>query len=245
MVKPGLIVSGIVHIIILPLPVSVRTNRLLNNDREVELYIIDTTPLIKIKEQTSSTPTMFVKAEKIQSERIEESVYKPEILAGKEEKTEYEYALNIIADEPVKEAKSTIVSRKTEDISKTATDSLSDAIGRISIPPLPEESTGEDASEPVEKTFGTTDGPDFTHRVMPEYPPQALRLNKKDTVILLLTIDKDGKLTDVKVKKRAEYGFTEAAIKAVKSSTFRPAMKNGKPVIARAILPIRFEIKGR
>jgi TonB family protein len=246
MVKQGLVVSGILHVLILTLPVPVRMGRILNNNREVELYIIDTTPSIEHREKISSPPSLAVKAEKIKPEQIEKPVYKPEIPVSKTEKIEYKSAImDIVADEPAKEVKSTIATRKTEDVSRSGTKPSSNVIGSINITPVQEAPTGETTSEPLETAFGATDGPDFIDRVMPEYPPQALRMNKEDTVILVLTIDRGGRLTEVKVTKEAGYGFTEAAIRAVKSSTFRPAIKDGKPVTARAVLPIRFEIKKR
>jgi TonB family protein len=246
MVKQGLVISGILHVIILTLPVSVRTGKILNNDREVELYIIDSTPLTEHREKISSLPSLAVKAEKIKPEQIEEYAYKPETPVSKTEKIEYKSAImDIVVDEPAKEVKSTVVRRKTEEVAKSGRDSLSDAIDSISITPVQEAPTGETTSEPLETAFGATDGPDFIDRVMPEYPPQALRMNKEDTVILVLTIDRNGRLIDAKATKKAGYGFTEAAIRAVKSSTFRPAMKDGKAVTARAVLPIRFEIRKR
>jgi len=39
------------------------------------------------------------------------------------------------------------------------------------------------------------------------------------------------------------YGFTESAIEAVRRSTFQPAMKEGKPILSRALLPIKFTLR--
>jgi protein TonB len=78
---------------------------------------------------------------------------------------------------------------------------------------------------------------------MPVYPMIARRFGREGKVVLKLTIDKDGNLLNVEVIDRAGYGFTEAAVEAVKKSTFLPAKKDGKPIASRALLPIRFQLE--
>lgn len=91
--------------------------------------------------------------------------------------------------------------------------------------------------------FGSSSGPRFVNRVMPVYPLIARRLGKEGRVLLRLTIDDTGRLTNVEVIENTGYGFTEAAIDAVKSSTFAPANKNGNPVASRVLLPVTFKLK--
>ena len=79
---------------------------------------------------------------------------------------------------------------------------------------------------------------------MPKYPRLARELGKEAVVILRVTIDERGRPIAVEAVKSAGSGFDEEAIRAVKGSTFHPAKWEGKPVICRAILPIRFELKG-
>ena len=43
--------------------------------------------------------------------------------------------------------------------------------------------------------------------------------------------------------EKADYGFTESAMEAVKRSTFLPAKIGGKPAATRAILPIKFILR--
>ncbi|MBU1398738.1 MAG: TonB family protein, partial [Proteobacteria bacterium] len=101
----------------------------------------------------------------------------------------------------------------------------------------------ESFSEPVKTEFGTAAAPSFLHREMPVYPAFARKLGKEGEVVLRLTIDERGNLLNVEVLETAEYGFTEAAVDAVKKSTFLPAKKNGKPVASRALLPVRFILR--
>lgn len=67
------------------------------------------------------------------------------------------------------------------------------------------------------------------------YPKQALDDGVRDpvTVVLVLTLDATGKVTDVKVEAPMGHGFDEAAIEAAKQLEFTPATKNGTPVAAK------------
>jgi periplasmic protein TonB len=98
-------------------------------------------------------------------------------------------------------------------------------------------------SEPVDTEFGAAVAPSFLHREMPVYPTMARKLGREGRVVLRLSIDEKGTLRDVEVVQTAKYGFREAAIEAVKKSTFLPAKKDGKPVASRALLPVRFSLR--
>lgn len=102
---------------------------------------------------------------------------------------------------------------------------------------------GIEPGSPVETRFGDSIAPSFLHREMPVYPIIARRLGKEGKVTLRLSIDENGNLLNVEVLEKAGYGFTEAAIEAVKKSTFLPAKKDGKPVASRALLTIRFKLE--
>jgi protein TonB len=91
--------------------------------------------------------------------------------------------------------------------------------------------------------FGSTNAPQFLHREMPVYPLMARRLGREGRVLLRLTIDENGKLLNIEVLERAGFGFTEAAIEAVKKSTFRPAVQDGRPVMSKALLPVKFTLR--
>jgi TonB family protein len=90
--------------------------------------------------------------------------------------------------------------------------------------------------------FGSASGPNFLRREVPVYPFMARRMNKEGKVLLKLTIDEKGKLMNVEVIEAAGFGFTEAALEAVRKSTYRPAIKNGSAVLSLALLPVRFQL---
>jgi protein TonB len=91
-------------------------------------------------------------------------------------------------------------------------------------------------------TFGAASGPDFLRRAIPVYPNIARRLHKEGRVLLRLAIDERGRLMNVEVVERAGFGFTDAALDAVRRSTYSPAVKNGEPSASLALLPVRFRL---
>ncbi|HCS76821.1 MAG TPA: hypothetical protein DHO02_03475 [Syntrophaceae bacterium] len=95
----------------------------------------------------------------------------------------------------------------------------------------------------VDTMFGEGDAPRFLHRELPVYPHRARSLEREGKVVLKLFIDPTGKLLDVAVVEAAAYGFTEAAVNAVKKSTFAPARRNGHSVASRVIIAIRFRLE--
>jgi len=96
---------------------------------------------------------------------------------------------------------------------------------------------------PIETRFGASVAPAFLQKVMPIYPMMARRLGMEGKVVLKLTIDEKGVLREIEVVEKAGYGFTEAAVEAVKKSIFLPAKKDGKPIASKALLPITFQLK--
>ena len=95
----------------------------------------------------------------------------------------------------------------------------------------------------IDVEFGSQNAPRFLHREIPVYPLIARRLGKEGRVLLRLTIDERGNLLNVEVIEGPGYGLTEAAVEAVKKSTFTPAMVDGKAVPSKALLPIRFSLR--
>ena len=119
-------------------------------------------------------------------------------------------------------------------------------VAAASPPPAPRRMTGAGTGRntgPYVTDFGSATGPAFLRRVMPVYPAQARRLGQEGRVVLRLTIDARGNLLKVVVLQGPGFGFEEAAVEAVKRSSFRPAMVNGQAVASSARLPIRFALR--
>jgi len=111
-------------------------------------------------------------------------------------------------------------------------------------PPAQPISTPHDRDgDPADITFGSAIGPFYHHQVMPVYPRIARKMGIEGKVLLRLTIDEMGKLVNVEVLEDPGYGFAEAAVKAVRRSSYVPAYRAGNPVLTRALLPITFILK--
>ena len=91
--------------------------------------------------------------------------------------------------------------------------------------------------------FGSGAGPTFLHRVLPVYPAAAKRIGKEGKVVVKLSIDEKGNLFNIEVIERTGDDFAEAAMDALRHSTFLPAKMDGKPVASKAMLTIRFTMK--
>jgi protein TonB len=120
---------------------------------------------------------------------------------------------------------------------------VTDMVSKVEKQPLVSHHVAKgDTDTPIETRFGASVAPSFLHREMPVYPMMARKLSREGKVVLKLTIDENGNLLDVDVIEKAGYGFTEAAVEAVKKSTFLPAKRDGKPIASRALLPVRFRL---
>lgn len=104
---------------------------------------------------------------------------------------------------------------------------------------LPASGPGSSAS-----IFGGSGGPGFAKRVLPRYPRLAREMGREGTVTLRLAIDEHGELQEAEILEGAGYGFDEEALRAIRASSFRPAVRNGQPVASWALLPIRFVLRG-
>jgi protein TonB len=100
------------------------------------------------------------------------------------------------------------------------------------------------ASPAGDVQFGSATGPAWQERAEPVYPTIARKFGKEGKVVLRLSIDEKGNMTGVEVISDPGYGFVNAAIEALKKSSFSPARIAGRAVTVKAILPIRFSLHG-
>ena len=76
-----------------------------------------------------------------------------------------------------------------------------------------------------------------------DYPEQMIHYNIQGRVVITLTVEKDGSLSDIKSVQDVGYGSAEEAIKVLKSSPkWQPGYQNGRPVRVRYTLPINFTL---
>jgi TonB family protein len=78
-------------------------------------------------------------------------------------------------------------------------------------------------------------------KVEPAYPPAAFAAHVAGTVILQVSIDRDGAVTRIEVKRPAPLGMTEAAIAAVERWKYKPATALGGPIPSIKLVRIEFK----
>ncbi len=98
-------------------------------------------------------------------------------------------------------------------------------------------------SPDVPESGGKYTRPEVRTRTQPEIPDEARTHHGfSGTVTLETTIDKEGKVGTIRVLEGQPMGLTESAEKAVKTWTFKPATRDGKPVKVYFVVTIDFKV---
>jgi protein TonB len=79
------------------------------------------------------------------------------------------------------------------------------------------------------------------HEVLPKYPKKALKKHIQGDVVLKVSIDKSGNVTEVKAMK-GEPILANAAVNAVKQWKYKPHLLNGEPVELATTVVIQFHM---
>lgn len=75
------------------------------------------------------------------------------------------------------------------------------------------------------------------------YPPDAKAYGLEGIVRLIVTVDKNGSVTDAKVLKGIGLGCDEAAIEAVRKTRFLPGQNDSGPVISNLTINVEFKLE--
>ena len=75
--------------------------------------------------------------------------------------------------------------------------------------------------------------PRLVEEAQPVYPEDAGAAGIEGTVVLAITIDDAGVVTDAVVEQALGHGLDEAALAAARRSRFTPALRGGRPIAAR------------
>lgn len=84
--------------------------------------------------------------------------------------------------------------------------------------------------------------PQLIKKVNPEYSDEARKAKLQGTVILYVEIDTEGNVRKVLINQKLGLGLDEKAAEAVKQWKFKPAAKNGVPVIVGVIIEVIFRL---
>lgn len=76
------------------------------------------------------------------------------------------------------------------------------------------------------------------------YPPRAIELNQQGEVLVRVRLDPDGTAVEIVVHRPSGYQLLDrAAVAAVKSWHFLPAVRDGRAVSAWVEIPVRFHLR--
>ena len=78
----------------------------------------------------------------------------------------------------------------------------------------------------------------------PVYPPRAVELNQQGEVLVRVRLDPEGAAVEIVIHRPSGFQMLDrAAIAAVKSWHFLPAVRDGRPVSAWVEIPVRFHLR--
>lgn len=110
-------------------------------------------------------------------------------------------------------------------------------------PSPPAKSSASDVAAAAKSVTGKTSDAVLLKAPAAEYPTSALRARQKGSVLVAFTIDPDGRTSHIKVvSSTTRHIFDRAAMDAVRSYRFTPAMKNGVAVSSRRQQTIDFKL---
>ncbi len=89
---------------------------------------------------------------------------------------------------------------------------------------------------------GGVSPPSVLHKVEPEYSEEARKAKWQGTVVLQLVVDDKGRPQNLKIMRSLGLGLDQKAIEAVEKWTFKPGMKDGKPVPVIATIEVNFRL---
>jgi TonB family protein len=89
---------------------------------------------------------------------------------------------------------------------------------------------------------GAVAPPRVIYSVDPESTYDARRAGVRGNVQVYLWVDKNGNASHVRVVKPIGYGLDEKAVEAVRQYKFKPATRNGEPVVVELYIDVNFQV---
>src|SRR5258706_6827036 len=100
------------------------------------------------------------------------------------------------------------------------------------------------ASNPPYRVGGEVSRPEVLLTTKPQYTELARRARISGVVIVEAVIDEQGNVTETRVLKGLPMGLSKAAVDAVQTWKFKPAILEGKPVPVYYVLTVNFQVDG-
>ena len=84
----------------------------------------------------------------------------------------------------------------------------------------------------------------FNSRIQPHYPEDAIKNKQEGMVVLMVLVGTDGTARNVRVDPatHAAPSLIKAASDAAAQWHFNPAIRNGKPIVGYARVPVKFSL---
>lgn len=103
-------------------------------------------------------------------------------------------------------------------------------------------------SDPADRPLrigGGVSAPVVLHGAAPKFSEAAIQAGKSGNVLVHLEVDTSGNPIRVRVLRGLGYGLDEKAIEAVGQYRFKPAMRNGVPVLIEMNIEVNFQFVNR
>jgi protein TonB len=115
--------------------------------------------------------------------------------------------------------------------------SLINNVAPVALPPPPKPVK----RDPI-KVGGNVQESKLIRRVEPVYPELAKRARVQGRVVLVVTVDEEGSVSDIRVSSGHPL-LDEAALTAVRQWRYSPTLLNGEPVPVIATVTVIFNLK--
>ncbi len=136
------------------------------------------------------------------------------------------------------------------EVVKAPVEVKSDFTQKEAVKPVIEKETISKTTGKEQMTVQSTGGaiteakPDYLKNPAPVYPESARRRGYEGTVFLIAQVNKDGYAEQVEIETSSGHSsLDEAALKAVKTWRFRPALLGSIPVSSSVRVPVRFNLE--
>jgi TonB family protein len=105
----------------------------------------------------------------------------------------------------------------------------------------PEQQSAYLAAHGIYKVGGDVSAPVLIHSVEPQYPDKTDETNVTGTVQLTIWVTTNGLPSHVRVTHGLGMGLDVKAAEAVRQYKYKPAMKDGKPVMVELNVEVKFQ----
>lgn len=84
--------------------------------------------------------------------------------------------------------------------------------------------------------------PQVIYKVEPEFSEEARKAKYQGVVVLVIEVDASGRVRNPRILRHLGLGLDQRALDAVSQWRFRPALRNGTPIAAAAVVEVTFQL---